>query len=287
MTLPVQGNEEGNKMVKALVVTGFGINCEEEMAAAYRLAGADATILHLNELFRERDSIRRYDILNLPGGFSFGDDIGSAKVLANKFKFKKMRSGKLFIDEIAQFLNDGKYILGVCNGFQALVKMGLLPNIGGNFEQEVTLTGNDSGKFEDRWVHCLVTPGNPTPFLSDPAVKGLDMPVRHGEGKLIVRDARIREAILEKKLNVLTYADRQGRPTADYPANPNGSELNCAGLCDPGGQVFGLMPHPEAYLSLYNHPAWAKKKRETPGISEEGEGLAVFRNIVSEISKKR
>ena len=112
-------------MVKALVVTGFGINCEEEMAAAYRLLGAEATILHLNELFQERDSIHNYDILNFPGGFSFGDDIGSAKVLANKFKFKKMKSGKLFIDEIEQYLKDGKYIIGVCNGFQALVKMGL------------------------------------------------------------------------------------------------------------------------------------------------------------------
>ena len=273
-------------MVKALVVTGFGINCEEEMAAAYRLVGAEATILHLNELFQERDSIHHYDILNFPGGFSFGDDIGSAKVLANKFKFKKMKSGKLFIDEISKFLSDGKYIIGVCNGFQALVKMGLLPNIGGSFEQEVTLTNNASGKFEDRWVHCLVTPGNPTPFLSDSAIKGIDLPVRHGEGKLIIRDEAIRSAILEKKLNVLTYADKNGEPTADYPANPNGSELNCAGLCDVSGQVFGLMPHPEAYLSLYNHPDWAGKKRSNAGISEDGEGLGIFKNIVKKIEAR-
>ncbi|MBN2780844.1 MAG: phosphoribosylformylglycinamidine synthase subunit PurQ, partial [Candidatus Marinimicrobia bacterium] len=129
--------------------------------------------------------------------------------------------------------------------------------------------------------------GNPTPFLSDPALRGLDLPVRHGEGKLIIRDEQVRQTILEKKLNVLSYADRQGQITAAYPANPNGSDLNCAGLCDPGGHVFGLMPHPEAFLSLYNHPAWAKKKRENPGISEEGEGLSVFRNIVREIEKNR
>ncbi|MEA3391703.1 MAG: phosphoribosylformylglycinamidine synthase subunit PurQ [Candidatus Marinimicrobia bacterium] len=273
-------------MVKALVVTGFGINCEEEMAAAYHLLGAEATILHLNELFQERDSIHNYDILNFPGGFSFGDDIGSAKVLANKFKFKKMRSGKLFIDEISKFLKDGKYIIGVCNGFQALVKMGLLPNIGGNYDQEVTLTNNASGKFEDRWVHCNITPDNPTPFLSDDSITGMDLPVRHGEGKLIIRDEEIKTAILEKKLNVLTYTDKDGEPTAEYPANPNGSELNCAGLCDVSGQVFGLMPHPEAYLSLYNHPDWSGKKRMNPKISEDGEGLSVFRNIVSEIERK-
>ncbi len=273
-------------MVKALIVTGFGINCEEEMAAAYRLAGAEAVILHLNELFQERDSIHDYDILNFPGGFSFGDDIGSAKVLANKFKFKKMLSGKLFIDEIAQFLADGKYIIGVCNGFQALVKMGLLPNISGTFEQEVTLTRNDSGKFEDRWVHCLITANNPTPFLNDSEISGMDLPVRHGEGKLIIRDEEIKNAILDKKLNVLTYADKDNNPTADYPANPNGSELNCAGLCNPSGQVFGLMPHPEAYLSLYNHPNREKKRRETPGISEDGEGLAVFKNIVEKIENR-
>ena len=273
-------------MVKALVVTGFGINCEEEMAAAYRLVGAEPTILHLNELFQERDSIHNYDILNFPGGFSFGDDIGSAKVLVNKFKFKKMKSGKFFIDEITQFLKNGKYIIGVCNGFQALVKMGLLPNIGGSCEQEVTLTNNASGKFEDRWVHCLVTPDNPTPFLSDPKIKGLDLPVRHGEGKLIIRDDAIRNAIIEHKLNVLTYADKNKKPTDTYPENPNGSELNCAGLCDISGQVFGLMPHPEAFLSLYNHPDWTGKKRNNPDISEDGEGLVIFKDIVKKIEGK-
>lgn len=270
-------------MVRALVVTGFGINCEEEMAAAYRLAGAEAQILHLNELFQERDSIHSYDILNFPGGFSFGDDIGSARVLANKFKFKKMRSGKYFIDDIAVFLAKSKYILGVCNGFQALVKMGLLPNIRGNFEQEVTLTHNDSGKFEDRWVRCLIAPGNPTPFLSDPHVHRIELPVRHGEGKLLIPDERVKAAILAKKMNVLTYADEKNAPSSAYPANPNGSDLNCAGLCDASGQILGMMPHPEAYLSLYNHPAWPRKKRRDPKISETGEGLALFRNIVKHI----
>ena len=262
--------------VRALVVTGFGINCEVEMAAAYRLAGAEADIVHLNEIFKERISIHDYQVLNFPGGFSFGDDLGSAKVLSNKFKFKKMASGRHFIDDLARFLENGNFIIGVCNGFQALVKMGLLPNIGGNFEQEVTLTHNDSGKFEDRWVTCGVHPQNRTPFLK--GIERIDLPVRHGEGKLIIRDQEIRQAILDQNLNCLTYLGPDGQPTAEYPYNPNGSELNCAGLTDAAGQVFGLMPHPEAYLSLYNHPAWPQKREQSH--DEQGEGLRIFQNIV-------
>ena len=264
--------------IKSLVLTGYGINCEEEMAAAYRLAGAEAQIVHLSDVFADRISIHDFQILNFPGGFSFGDDLGSAKVLGNKFKFKPMASGKRFMEELEKFLADGKYIMGVCNGFQALVKMGLLPNVSGNFEQEATLTHNDSGKFEDRWVRMRVNENARTPYLN--GLKFFDVPVRHGEGKLIFRDEAIRDAVVEQKLNCLDYTDNDGNSTAEYPQNPNGSELNCAGLTDPSGQVFGLMPHPEAYLSLYNHPDWGRKKRQNPHISEEGEGLLLFKNII-------
>lgn len=272
------------KTVRSLVITGFGINCEEEMGAACTLAGAQADIVHLNEILHERVSIHEYDLLNFPGGFSFGDDLGSAKVLGNKIKFRQTESGKKLLNELERFLSDGKYIIGVCNGFQALVKMGLLPNIGGRFEQEVTLTYNDSGRFEDRWVKLRVNENSPTPFLK--GLQTFDVPVRHGEGKLLFADEEVRRTVIEKNLNCLSYADSDGNPTAEYPANPNGSELNCAGLTDPGGQVFGLMPHPEAYLSLYNHPDWARRKRQNPGISEEGEGLHIFRNIVEYIGEK-
>ena len=267
--------------IRALVLTGFGINCEVEMAAAYKLAGAEADIIHLNEVFHQRVNIHDYDVMNFPGGFSFGDDLGSAKVLANKFKYKKMDSGLYFIDEIQKFLDKKKFIVGVCNGFQALVKMGLLPNTDGNFEQEVTLTHNDSGKFEDRWVTVKVNPGSGSPFLQ--GMDLIDLPVRHGEGKLLIRDQKIRQAIVDKHLNCLTYVDENGEPTSEYPLNPNGSELNCAGLSDSSQQVFGLMPHPEAYLSLYNHPDWGRMKRRNPQISEEGQGLQVFKNIVGYI----
>jgi len=271
-----------NRPVKALVLTGSGINCEAEMAAACRLAGAHADIVHLSRIFSGEVSIHDYDLLNLPGGFSFGDDLGSAKVLANKFKVRKMASGSLFLNEIRQFLNDGKYIIGVCNGFQALVKMGLLPNTGEKFEQEATLTFNDSGKFEDRWIKCKVHPDNPSPFLRD--IDTIDLPVRHGEGKLIFKNEDIRRAVIEKKLNVLAYADNEGRITDQYPFNPNGSELNCAGLCDPGGQIFGLMPHPEAFLTAYNHPDWNYRKKTGHLKDEKGEGLQIFVNIVGRVT---
>ena len=270
------------KTVHALVITGFGINCEEEMGAACTLAGAQADIVHLNEILHERVSVHDYDLINFPGGFSFGDDLGSAKVLGNKIKFRQTESGKKLLNELERFLSDGKYVIGVCNGFQALVKMGLLPNIGGNFEQEVTLTYNDSGHFEDRWVKLAVNPKSQTPFLT--GLQSFDVPVRHGEGKLLFADETVRQAVREKNLNCLSYADAGGQPTSQYPFNPNGSELNCAGLTDPAGQVFGLMPHPEAYLSLYNHPDWARRKRQNPGINEEGEGLQIFRNIVEYIA---
>jgi phosphoribosylformylglycinamidine synthase len=271
--------------VKALIITGYGINCEEELAAAYNLAGAEAQIAHLNDIFLERYSIHDFDILNFPGGFSFGDDLGSGKVLANKMKYKKLSSGKLFLDDLKDFIGAGKYIFGICNGFQFLVKMGLLPNISGNLEQEVTLTRNDSSKFEDRWVWCKVNPNSNTPFL-----KGIDkfaVPVRHGEGKLIIRDEQIKTHIIENNLNCLGYCLENGELTAEYPQNPNGSDLNCAGLIDKTGQIFGLMPHPEAYLSLYNHPNWGQLKRENSTINEEGEGLRIFRNIVEHINHKK
>lgn len=271
--------------VKSLVITGFGINCEEEMAAAYHLAGATADIVHLNEILLGQVSIHQYDILNFPGGFSFGDDLASGKVVSNKIKFKKLPSGKVLLDEIKQFLADGKYILGVCNGFQMLVRMGLLPNTNSDFEPEATLSNNNSGKFEDRWVYCKVNNAAQTPFLK--GITQMALPARHGEGKLIFMDDEMRAKVSKEHLNCLTYCTEDGVETAEYPANPNGADLNCAGLTNPTGQVLGLMPHPEAYLSLYNNPNWGQIKRNNPDITEEGEGLKIFTNIVEHIKAQK
>lgn len=271
--------------VKALVITGYGINCEEEIAAAYNLAGASTKIVHLNDIFLGKESIHNFDILNFPGGFSFGDDLGSGKVLANKMKFRKMESGKLFLDDIKDFIAAGKFIFGVCNGFQFLVKMGLLPDIKGNLAQEVTLTKNNSAKYEDRWVWCKVNANSKTPFLT-----GIDMfqvPVRHGEGKLIIKNEMVQKEIIDNRLNCIAYCTADGEITSEYPLNPNGADLDCAALTNKSGQILGMMPHPEAFLSLYNHPNWGQLKRENPEIPEDGSGLKIFQNIVKHISANR
>lgn len=270
-----------NKSVKALIITGYGINCEEEMAAAYTLAGAEATICHLNDILVEGLDIHGFDIVNFPGGFSFGDDIASGRVLANKIKYKRLPGGSFFIDELRRFIRDGKFVLGICNGFQVLVKLGLLPDFAGECSQEVSLSRNVSSKFEDRWCYCTVSSTDKTPFLK--GISTIHLPVRHGEGRLIFRDDAIREKLVNEGLNVISYSDRDGNLTDEYPANPNGSELSIAGICDTTGHVFGMMPHPEAYLSLYNNPDWGHMKRQNPDISEEGEGLKLFTNIVTHI----
>jgi phosphoribosylformylglycinamidine synthase len=271
-------------MVKSLILSGFGINCEIEMGAAYKNAGAEVTIIHFNELMNGTYNLHDYDILNFPGGFSFGDDIASGKVMSIKVKYKKMQNGKTFIEEIDTFIKNGKYIMGVCNGFQILVQLGLLPNLKHNFEPEVSLVQNNSGKYEDRWVYCKVNSKVKTPFL-----KGMDLlpvPVRHGEGKLVIKDDETRKQIIDNNLIALSYADKDGNITEEYPKNPNGAEFNIAGLTDPTGQVFGLMPHPEAYLSFYNNPQWGKMKREGKEIKRENTGQAIFDNIVNELKDK-
>ena len=271
--------------VRALVLTGFGINCEEEMAAAYRLAGAEATIVHLNQVLHGEVSIHDFDVLNFPGGFSFGDDLGSGVVLANKLRYRQIGTAsserRTLLSDIKEFVAAGKFVLGICNGFQVLVKLGLLPNLGGGFQPEVTLTHNASGRYENRWVRLQINPRAKTPFLA--GLTTLEVPVRHGEGRLVLPDAATGAALEAAGLNCLSYVDAAGDGTSQYPLNPNGAALNCAGLCDTTGQVFGLMPHPEAYLASENHPDWGRRKR-AGAVSGEGQGLTLFRNIVRHIA---
>lgn len=267
--------------VRSLILSGFGINCEEEMCAAYKLAGANASIVHIKDIFSQKVSILDYDILNFPGGFSFGDDLGAGRVLANCLKYKRMLDGTLFFKELLTFLDSGKFILGICNGFQALVALGLLPGLSSTYEQQASLVANDCGKFEDRWCYCRVPNNVATSLLKSKLIKHL--PVRHGEGKLVVRDPKVKQAIINQGLNAMQYCDRYGHPTDEYPYNPNGSFINCAALTNPTGQVLGMMPHPEAFLSIYNHPNWSYILRQNPNISNEGEGLQFFKRVVHHV----
>ncbi|MBU0730753.1 MAG: phosphoribosylformylglycinamidine synthase subunit PurQ [Proteobacteria bacterium] len=263
--------------VKAIVITGYGTNCEVEMAHACKLGGADQVdIVHMSELIHGEYSLDDYHFLNLPGGFLDGDDLGAGKAGAHRLKYAKvLKTGEKLQDQLVRFIKDGKLIIGVCNGFQLMVKTGLLPGFDNNYDnQELSLTYNDSGRFEDRWVTLQVNENSPCIFTK--GLKKLYYPIRHGEGKFVTRDADTLKRIQDKGLIALRYADPEtNQPTMSYPLNPNGSPDSIAGICDPSGRLFGLMPHPEAFLHRTNHPRWTRED-----LPEEGQGVVLFRNAV-------
>ncbi len=271
---------------KSLVLAGNGINCERETAHANRIVGFDAVIVHINSLADGTTSIHDYQFLNFPGGFLDGDDLGSAKAQAVEWKYQKVRArqdkrarrtteGSVehpFINELIRFIHEGKIIIGICNGFQLLVKTGLLPGLAGAYgEQSVTLTFNDSGRFQDRWVYLSVRQLSTCIFTKD--MDKLYLPVRHGEGKLVTKTDQTLQQLRDGGHIVMQYADENGNVTAEFPWNPNGSADSIAGLCDPSGRIFGLMPHPEAFVHYTHHPHWTRER-----LPEEGDGLKIFRN---------
>ncbi len=266
-----------SREVKAIVLTGFGTNCENEMAQACRLGGADQVdIVHISELLHGEYSLDDYHFLNLPGGFLDGDDLGAGQAGAHRFRYAVIeKSGEKLQDQLLRFISDGKLVLGVCNGFQLMVKIGLLPGVNNDYNQRLTsLTYNDSSRFEDRWTTLKVEADSPCVFT-----KGLDQlyyPIRHGEGKFVIGDETTEKMIRENNLVTMRYTDPlTNEATMDYPANPNGSPEAIAGICDPSGRLFGLMPHPEAFLHRTNHPRWTRED-----LPEEGQGVALFRNGV-------
>jgi phosphoribosylformylglycinamidine synthase len=262
------------KEPRALMITGFGINCDYETGYALSMPGVEMKVdaCHLNDLVADPSRMDRAHLFVLPGGFSYGDHIASGRVMANRLK---TRVG----DAILRFIKDGKLVLGICNGFQVLVKMGLLPGNGlsedSKWKQDATLARNDSGRFEDRWVHLTVREDNRSVFLK--GVDSLYLPVRHGEGKLVFAEGWLQK-VRERKQDLLSYASADGEPTSEYPGNPNGSEGNLAGLCDKTGRILGMMPHPEGYLHRTNHPTWTRED-----LPEEGQGVAIFRNAAEYI----
>ena len=261
--------------IKVLVITGFGLNCERETAAACKLVGAAPEQVHLNDLIAGRHKLEEYQFLVFIGGFSFGDHLGSGTVFANRVKFR-------LHDQLEKFVADGKLVMGICNGFQTLTRLGMVPALNGDyFSQTVALAHNDSGVFRDDWCTLKADPASPCVFTRN--METVRLPLRHGEGKFVADPAVLAE-IEAKHLAAVRYVNDDGTLATEFPANPNGSLNSIAGVCDPTGRIFGLMPHPEAFLSPYNSPTWTADKAAGK-VAEEGDGVAFFRNAVAYIAE--
>jgi phosphoribosylformylglycinamidine synthase I len=247
--------------VRTLILRAPGTNCDVETAFAFQQAGAVTSLVHVNQLIHRQEQLSDYQIMVIPGGFTYGDDIAAGKVLANELRLKLR-------EDMLRFVEDGGLILGICNGFQVLVKAGVLPKPSDDNLPLLTLAANDSGKFECRWVYLGVNKESPCLFT-----KGIDrmfLPVAHGEGKVVANPE-----VLPELNVVLYYTDESGNTSAGYPYNPNGSVANIAGICDASGRVFALMPHPERHIRGTQHPQWTRQ-----GAKKYGDGFQIFLNAV-------
>lgn len=263
--------------VKALVLTGYGLNCDIETAYAFEQAGAAAQRVHINALIDGSISVDDFNIMAFIGGFSWGDDHGAGVVQAVRMKTH-------IGDTLVKFADQGKLVIGICNGFQCLVNLGLLPAIDADYtRRSVALTNNDCGNFRDQWVHLAVDARSPCVFTR--GLEHLELPVRHGEGKFVA-ETGILQTLAQNHQVVVRYARDDGNPAQGaFPDNPNGSMLDIAGICDPSGRVFGLMPHPEAFNHWSNHPDWPRRKERVkrglaPPMDSVTPGIQIFKNAV-------
>jgi len=249
---------------RVLVLRTAGTNCDRETEFAFQQAGAAPERVHVNRLVERPERLDEYGILVIPGGFSYGDDLGAGKVLANELTTK-------LGDPVRRFVEKGRLVLGICNGFQVLVKTALLP---GPPErgQRATLTINDSHRFEDRWTYLRIC-STRSPFFKQESV--ITLPVAHGEGKFVTADEQVLGELRNNGQVVARYVDANGQP-AGYPWNPNGSVDDIAAVCDASGRVLGMMPHPERHALPIQHPRWTRE-----GLKPEGDGAQVFRNAVA------
>jgi phosphoribosylformylglycinamidine synthase len=255
---------------RILVLRAPGINCERETLHAFTRAGGQAEFVHVNRLLAEPDRLFGYQVLAVPGGFAYGDDISSGRVLAQEMRH---RLG----ERLLRFLAGGGLALGFCNGFQVLVRLGLLPGTRGRLEEEVTLTSNLSNHYECRWV-TLRTQKSRCVFL--PEGLTLRWPAAHGEGRLVARDAALQGLLRDEGYAAVCYVGADGEPTERYPDNPNGAPMGLAGLTDHTGRVLGVMPHPDrAYLPTHM-PDWRRKLGADGRLPADGDGMVVFRELV-------
>ncbi len=261
---------------RALVLTGYGINCDEETRYAFEKAGAEAKIVHINDLIDDRKMLDGYQIFSFPGGFSFGDDTGSGKALAHRILNN-------LLDEFRAFIERDTLMLGICNGFQVMANIGVVPGLAGPIgETEVSLEHNETSRYECRWVDCAIERNTPCIFVK--GMERLHVPVAHGEGRFYAPRRKL-EDIERNDLVVMRYAmPGGGRAAGKYPYNPNGSLSDIAAVCDTTGRIMGMMPHPERHIFFTHREDWTllkeKMMREGRPVPEEGEGLAIFKNAV-------
>ncbi len=264
---------------RVMVLYGSGENCHEETLEGYIRANGKADKILYDAFLQSPRILREFSILDIPGGFLDGDDLGSAQAMAFRFRndgyaIDRFSKNDYVMEEIDRHIRKGGLIKGACNGFQFLVKSGILPGFDGNYRDKcTTLTSNDSGRFEDRWVWLEIDGSGRCPWTE--GIRHTELPVRHGEGKLVPRDEEILKRLRKEGLIIGRYVGRNGEKNPGYSYNPNGSVDDIAMICDPTGQVLGMMPHPEAFLKGTNHPRWTREK-----LPEEGAGLQFFRNGV-------
>lgn len=251
---------------KVAILFAPGTNFDEETKYAFEKAGAIADIIPMTELLADTRMLNRYQIIDFPGGFSYGDDLLAGKIWANQVRI-------FLSEEISKFLNNGGLIIGVCNGFQVLMRAGLLPGFG-ELHKTAGLIFNKKQKFECRWVKLKVKP-NRCLFLQDGDIDLGELPVQHGEGRFVVSGSGVLNKLIKNKQIVFQYADNSGKPTDSYPANPNGSSTAIAGICDESGQIFGMMPHPEHFIEDWQYPNFRRGKIKEPCF-----GLKIYKQAI-------
>ncbi|MHA1368710.1 MAG: phosphoribosylformylglycinamidine synthase I [Promethearchaeota archaeon] len=252
------------KTSKAIILMFPGSNCHIETKLALEIAGFSVSIIHINELIRGDESLEDYHLLALVGGFSYGDDIASGKVAANKLIFRLK-------DAIIEFAKE-KLIIGICNGFQILVKTGLLPAVNNKLEIQATLTNNDIGHFYCNWVYLKNV--NKSRCIFTKGIDTIQLPVAHGEGKFMVKDMKILDDMIKNDQIVFKYMKPDGSlANGEFYFNPANSYMDIAGICDPTGRILGMMPHPERYIYSINHPQWT-----LDGNLANRNGLLIFKN---------
>lgn len=263
---------------KVLVFAGYGLNCEEETKFAFDTAGADAQIVHINDLIANKKRIQEYQVIAFPGGFSYGDDTGSGNAYAEKTR-------NHLWPEIKKFVESDKLVIGICNGCQILVNLGLIPAIDKNYgERQVAFLHNDSTRYIDRWVDLKVE--SASPWLKD--IETLSVPIAHGEGKLFA-DAKTLSRIKKENHIAFSYVNGDMCEFQNLPANPTGTVDDISGLIDETGRVLGMMPHPERALFFTQLPNWTliaqDYQRKGKKLPVYGPGLKIFQNAVSYFTK--